>query len=48
MPDGIKKKVVESVGKIAQGQVEQLATDLIFEGVSGGTRLIAGPDSNGE
>ena len=47
IPDGIKKKVVESVGKIAQGQLEKLATDLVFEGTSGGTRLIAGPDSNG-
>jgi len=48
IPDGVKKKVIESVGKIAQGQVEKLATDLVFEGVSGGTRLIAGPDSNGD
>lgn len=48
LPDGVKKKVIESVGKVAQGQLEKLATDVIFEGHSGGTHLIAGPDSNGD
>lgn len=48
MPDGIKKKVIEKVGGAAQGKIEELLRNSLFEGVSGGTRLVQGPDASGE
>lgn len=48
MPDSIKKKVLERVGGAAQGKLEELLRNSVFDGVSGGTRLIQGPDSSGE
>ena len=48
LPDGIKKKILKRIGKATQSKIEEYARDLVFSGVSGGTRIIAGPDVKGE
>ena len=48
MPDSVKKKVIEKAGGAMQGKIEELLRSAIFEGVSGGTRLVKGPDCAGE
>lgn len=48
MPDSIKKKVLEAAGGALQGKLVEMLRGLAWGGVSGGTRLIAGPNANGE
>lgn len=48
MPDGIKKKVLEMLGGATQGKALDLLKDAMNVGISGGTRLITGPDAAGD
>lgn len=45
LPDGIKKKVLSAVGSAAQGKALDMLKSAAWGGISGGTRLVAGPDA---
>lgn len=48
LPDGIKKKVLSAVGGAAQGKAVDMLKSAAWGGISGGTRLVAGPDAGGD
>lgn len=48
LPDGIKKKVLSAVAGSFQGKAIDLLKGAAWGGISGGTRLVAGPDVRGE
>ncbi|MDB4988379.1 MAG: hypothetical protein JWN04_3557 [Myxococcaceae bacterium] len=48
MPNSIKRKVFEAIGGAAQGQFVDWLKNNAWGGMSGGTRLVAGPDARGD
>lgn len=47
LPEGVKRKAIEALGKSGQGEVAEYIRDAVWDGASAGTRVVAGPDSNG-
>jgi hypothetical protein len=48
MPEGFKKEVVKRIGNTAQGEFTKWISSKAWGGISGGTKLITGPDCPGE
>ena len=48
MPEGFKKEVVKRIGSTAQGEFTKWISSKAWGGISGGTRLVTGPDCPGE
>lgn len=48
MPESFKKEVVKRIGGTAQGEFTKWISNKAWGGISGGTKLITGPDCPGE
>jgi hypothetical protein len=48
MPESFKKEVVKRIGNTAQGEFTKWISSKAWGGISGGTKLITGPDCPGE
>lgn len=47
LPNGLKKKILESLGGAGQGRGIDVIKDAVMASEAGGTRLVTGPDASG-